>query len=111
VYQCCAAARRLRRELSLLPARHRERPLAPLYNLQDDNARKVTSSLTKAQVQNHYVPSQDDIATHLGINGDTLRKHYRKELNEGVFKAHMKVRGAIPMFVCLPGLTVALDAT
>src|ERR1700720_1063920 len=40
VYQCCAAARRLRHELSLLPARHGERPLAPLYNLQDDNARK-----------------------------------------------------------------------
>jgi hypothetical protein len=40
VYQCCAAARRLRRELSLLPARHGERPLAALYNLQDDNALK-----------------------------------------------------------------------
>jgi hypothetical protein len=39
--------------------------------------------------------TQDDIATHLGINGDTLRKHYRKELDEGVFKAHMKVGGVI----------------
>ena len=39
--------------------------------------------------------TQDDMAAHLGINGDTLRKHYRKELNEGVFKAHMKDASAI----------------
>ena len=39
--------------------------------------------------------TQDDIATHLGIGGDTLRKHYRKELDEGVFKAHMRVGGVI----------------
>jgi hypothetical protein len=34
---------------------------------------------------------QDAIATQLGIDGDTLRKHYRKELDEGIFKVHMKV--------------------
>ena len=39
--------------------------------------------------------TQDDIATHLGIDDDTLRKHYRKELDGGVFKAHMKVGGVI----------------
>jgi hypothetical protein len=55
----------------------------------DERTRAIVESVVAFGI------TQDDIAAHLGINGDTLRKHYRKELNEGVFKAHMKVGGVI----------------
>jgi predicted transcriptional regulator len=37
--------------------------------------------------------TQADIAEQLGIGEKTLRKHFRIELNAGVFKANMKVGG------------------
>jgi hypothetical protein len=52
----------------------------------DDRTRGIVESAAAFGI------TQDDIATHLGINADTLRKHYRKELDEGVFKAHIASR-------------------
>lgn len=55
----------------------------------DDKTRAVVESAVAFGV------TQVDIATHIGIDAKTLRKHFQKELNEGAFKAHMKVGGII----------------
>lgn len=34
---------------------------------------------------------QEDIATHIGIDAKTLRKHYREELDRGMVEANAKV--------------------
>jgi hypothetical protein len=65
-----------------------------------DWKRKVAAEYVPTDAQRSLVESasafgitQAEIATQLKISEPTLRKHFRDELDGGVFKANMKVGG------------------
>lgn len=43
----------------------------------------------QVQAFSQYAMPQEEIANHIGIDAKTLRKLYRKELDEGQFTAHL----------------------
>lgn len=71
-------------------------------------AHKPTEETIKQVTQYAAVGiSHDDIARVVGIDADTLKKHYRKELDTAATKANGAVGGAL-YNKCMSGDTVAL---
>jgi len=60
-----------------------------IEHIPDDNTRLLVKTL--AAVGTRYV----DIAHKLGITDDTLRKHYRQELEDGRIDANSQVAGTL----------------
>lgn len=56
-----------------------------IEHLPDENTRKLVKSLSAVGIR--YV----DIATKLDITDDTLRKHYKKELEDGRIDANASI--------------------
>jgi hypothetical protein len=49
------------------------------------------SRLTKTRLVENTAVSQERMAYRLGIDEKTLRKNFRAELDNGIFKAHMAI--------------------